>query len=231
MARWRWIGLAGGLVALAVLLAWIDSTALRSFFPHPLPVRRVPFRPEPRPMLPFGPGLRGLLFPRLGPVGGLYTFWWFLSVGAGAVLLALAVLVAVPARARRAVERMARAGLPSVVVAGVAALLLALAATVLMWTSFVLAWGVAFVWGLTALGMLFGLSCLALAFGRWLCVRLGPAPPLATATVALLAFFDLGLVPVLGWALLGLLLVGALGLAVLTRLGSATGWSLEELDG
>ncbi len=221
----------GGLLAMAALLAWIDSTVLRSLFPHPLPVRRVPFRPEPRPVLPFEPGFRGLVFARFGPVGGLYTFWWFLSVGAGAILLALAVLIAAPARARRATERMARAGLSSIVVAGVAALLLALAATVLMWTSFVLAWGVAFVWGLTALGTLFGLSCLALAFGRWLRVRLGPAPPLAAAAVALLAFFDVGLVPVLGWIILGLLSVGALGLAVLTRLGSAAGWSLEELDG
>jgi hypothetical protein len=219
-----------GLLAAAVVLAWVDSTVLRPLFPHPLPVRRVPFRPEARPIFPFDPGVRKLVFARFGAVGGLYTFWWFLSVGAGAILLALAVLLAVPARARRATERMVRAGLSLILVAGVAALLLALAATVLMWTSFVLAWGVAFVWGLAALGTLFGLSCMALALGRWLCIRLGPIPSLPAAAVALLVFFDIGLVPVVGWVILGLLLASALGLAVLTRLGSATGWSLEELD-
>jgi len=41
---------------------------------------------------------------------------------------------------------------------------------------------------------------------------------------------DLALVPVAGWIVLAAVAIVALGVAVVTRLGSPGGWSLEELE-
>jgi hypothetical protein len=86
------------------------------------------------------------------------------------------------------------------------------------------------VWALLAVGTLFGIAALALALGRWLRLSLGPALPLVTALAALLVFLDVGLIPIAGWVLSALVAVTGLGLAVLTRIGSPAGWSLEELN-
>jgi hypothetical protein len=225
------VALLAALVGVALLLAWMDSTVLRPLFPEPFePPRRAAFRPSPPPV-PLPLGQREIIaFRGFGPVGGLYTFWWFLSVVIGLVLVILALLVAMPARARRAAERVGSATLPLMLAAGVATVLLGVALTVLLRVGFVLLSIVPFLWGLAALGVVFGLAVLALASGRWLRTLLGPAPPLLAALAALLALADAALVPVAGWVVLAFVAVTALGLSVLTRVGSPTGWSLDELN-
>jgi hypothetical protein len=52
---------------------------------------------------------------------------------------------------------------------------------------------------------------------------------LIPALAGLLIFFDLALVPVLGWLALLVVAISGLGVAVLTRLGSAVGWGLHDL--
>jgi len=230
MLRWGWLVLLTGLVALALLLAWADSTLFRPAFPQPFePPRRTGFRPPAPPDLPLVPFGR-LEFRGLGRVGGLYTFWWFLSMGAGLILVTLGVLVAMPLRIRRAAERVRPATLSLVLAAGVATVLLGLAATVLLRVTFVLLSFVPVVWAITAFGIVFGMAALVLAFGRWLRSLLGPAPPLVGALAGLLVLVDLGLVPVAGPVILVVVAVTSLGLAVLTRVGSPAGWSLEELN-
>jgi hypothetical protein len=235
MRAWRWTALLGGLLLVAILLSWADSTLFRSLFPqNVLPARSqirggvLPRIPGP---LPSGDERRDVLvFAGLGPVGGVFAFWWFLSTGAGVILLALAVLAVVPARARRAAERVSLRGMSLMFAAGVAATLLAAAVTVLMRVTFVLLSLAPVVWAVVAAGALFGIAVMALAIGRWFRARLGSAPVLLPALAGLLLFFDLALVPVAGWLALALLAIAGLGVAVLTRLGSASGWGLEELN-
>ncbi|HEY4025241.1 MAG TPA: hypothetical protein VGO86_02330 [Candidatus Dormibacteraeota bacterium] len=229
MVRWGWLVLLAGLVGVAVLLAWADSTVFRPLFPQPFePPRRSGFRPPPPSLVltPFG----RQPFYGFGRVGGLYTFWWFLSVEAGVILVSLAALLAVPGRVRRAAERVRPLRLSAMLAAGVATALLGLAATVLLRVTFVLLELVPFLWAAAVLGVVFGEAALALAFGRWLRGRLGPAPTLLAAVAALLILLDAGLVPVAGWLFLAVTAVTSLGLAVLTRVGSPAGWSLDELN-
>ena len=230
MLRWGWVALLAGLVTLAVLLAWADSTLFRPAFPQPFDApRRTGVRPPAPPDLPLAPFGR-LEFRGLGRVGGLYTFWWFLSMGAGLILVALAALLALPGRIRRAARRVRPAALTVMLAAGVAAALLGLAATLLLRVTFVLLSFVPLLWAIVAFGVVFGEAALVLAFGQWLRSRLGPAPPLVAALAGLLVLVDVGLVPVAGWLFLVVVAVTSLGLAVLTRVGSATGWSLDELN-
>jgi hypothetical protein len=235
MGPWRWIALLAGLLLAAVLLAWADSTLFRSLFPQPFPApRRGGIRGG---VMPAFPGALGqaeegrpaFVFAGLGSVGGFFTFWWFLATGAGGILLALSVLALVPARARRAAQRLSPAELPVMMAAGIAVILLAVAVTVLMRVTFVLLPLAPVVLAGVATGVLFGVAVLALAVGRGLGARLGPAPVLIPALAALLLFFDLALVPFLGWLALLVLAVTGLGVAALTRLGSAVGWGLEDL--
>jgi hypothetical protein len=227
--RWGWIALLAALVTVAVLLAWADSTVFRPAFPQPFePPRRTGFRPPAAPDLPFAPFR--LEFRGLGRVGGLFTFWWFLSVGAGLIVVTLGLLVALPLRIRRAAERVRPATLPVVLAAGVATALLGLAVTVLLQTTFVLLSLVPLVWAVVALSVLLGEAALVLAFGRWLRMLIGPAPPLLGALAGLLVLVDVGLVPVVGWLFLVVVAVMSLGLTVLTRMGSPAGWSFEELN-
>jgi hypothetical protein len=113
--------------------------------------------------------------------------------------------------------------------AGIAAILLAVAVTVLMRMTFVLLTLAPVVLAGVATGVLFGVAVLALAVGRGLGARLGQAPVLIPALAGLLIFFDLALVPVLGWLALLVVAISGLGVAVLTRLGSAVGWGLHDL--
>jgi hypothetical protein len=226
--RWGWIGVLAGLVVLAVLLAWADSTVLRPAFPQPFePPRRTGFRPPAATDLPFAPFR--LEFRGLGRIE-LFTFWWFLSVGAGLIVVTMGVLATVPLRVRRAAERVRPASLPVILAAGVATALLGLALTVLLQSTFVLLSLAPLVWAVLALSIVFGETALVLAFGRWLRTLIGPAPPLLGALAGLLALVDVGLVPVLGLAFLVVVAVMSLGLAVLTRMGSPSGWSFEELN-
>lgn len=232
MLRWSWLLLLSGLVAAALLLAWADSTLFRPAFPQPFePPRRTGLRPPGPPDLPLGPfGFGRLEFRGLGRVGGLYTFWWFLSMGAGLILVTLGALVALPVRIRRAAERVRPAALSLMLAAGVAAALLGLAASVLLRFTFVLLSFVPLLWAVAAFGIVFGEAALVLAFGRWLRSRLGPAPPPVAAVAGLLVLVDVGLVPVAGPLILVVIAVTSLGLAVLTRVGSPAGWSLDELN-
>jgi hypothetical protein len=219
-----------GLVALAVVLAWADSTIFRPAFPQPFepPRRGTGFRP-PQPSVVLPPFGREA-FGGFGRIGGLYTFWWFLSLQAGVILVTLATLLTVPVRVRRAAERLRPASLSVMLAAGVAAALLGLAMTVLLRVTFVLLSLVPLLWGAGALGVLFGESAIVLALGRWLTSRLGPAPLPLAAAAGLLLVLDIGLVPIAGWLFLAAVSVTSLGLAVLTRMGSPIGWSLEELN-
>jgi hypothetical protein len=58
----------------------------------------------------------------------------------------------------------------------------------------------------------------------------GEVHPLLAALAGALVLVDVALVPVAGWIALAAIAVIALGVAVVTRLGSPGGWSLEELD-
>ena len=230
MLRWSWIAVLAGLVVLAVLLAWADATLFRPVFPQPFePPRRAGFRPPTAPDLPLSPFGR-LDFRGFGRVGGLYTFWWFLSLGAGLIVVTLGVLAVLPLRVRRAAERVRPATLPVMLAAGVAAGLLGLAVTLLLQVTFVLLSFVPLVWAVVALSVVFGEAALALACGRWLRGPLGPAPPLVGAVAGMLVLVDIGLIPVVGWLFLVVVAVMSLGLAVLTRMGSPAGWSFEELN-
>lgn len=225
--RWGWIAVLAGLVALAVLLAWADSTLFRPAFPQPFePPRRTGIRPPPD--LPFAP--YRLEFRGLGRVGGLFTFWWFLSVAAGLIMVTMGVLAALPLRVRRVAERVRPANLPVMLAAGVATALLVVAVTVLLQVSFVLLSALPLLLALVAIGVVLGVAALALALGRSLRTLLGPAPPLLGALVGLLVLIDVGLVPYAGWLFLVVVAVLSLGLAVLTRMGSPSGWSFDELN-
>jgi hypothetical protein len=178
-----------------------------------------------------GPGPFGRRdFTGLGRVGGLFTFWWFISLAAGAVLVSLGAVLALPERTRRAAQRVRPATLSLMLAAGVAAALLGVAATVLSQVTFVLLSFVPLLLAVLAFGVVFGEAAIALALGRWLRTRLGAAPPLVGVVAALLVLVDVGLVPFVGWVLLVVVALASLGLAVLTRVGSPVGWSLDELN-
>jgi len=230
--RWGWVGLLIGLILVALLLAWLDSTLLRPLFPAPMMgAKRLELVRSEGSGIRLPPvGRRELVFYGFGPAGGLFSFWWFVTAGVGVALVALAALLALPGRARRAADRVTVAALPLMFAAGIATLFLGLALTVLLRVGFVLVSIVPFLYGLALLGAVFGVAALALAAGRWLQARLGPAPPLLAALAALLVLIDVSLVPVAGWVLLAVAAVTSLGLSVLTRVGSATGWSLDELN-
>lgn len=232
--RWPWVAALAVLVAIGLLLSLADSTLFRPLFPVPIePPRRAEFRPSPviPEVLPeLVPGRRGFTFTGLGPAGGLFTFWWFLSTAAAMILLALAAMVALPARVRRAAERVTPASLSFMFAGGIATALLGLAASALLRLSFVLLSFVVLIAGLALFGAIFGLAALTLALGRWLRSRLGPVPPLLAGLAGLLVVVDVALVPWVGWLVLAVAAVTSLGLAVLTRLGSSTGWSLEDLN-
>lgn len=229
MLRWGWVALLAGLVVLAVLLAWADSTVFRPAFPPPFePPRRTALRPPAATDLPFAPFR--LDFRGLGRVGGLFTFWWFLSVGIGLMVVTLGLLAVLPDRIRRAAQRVRPAALPVMLAAGFATALLGVAVTLLLQVTFVLLSFVPLVWAVAAISVVFGEASLVLAFGRWLRDVIGPAPPLLGALAGLLVLVDVGLVPVVGWLSLVVVAVMSLGLAVLTRMGSPAGWSFDELN-
>lgn len=230
--RWGWVGLLTGLIVVALLLAWLDSTLLRPLFPESVAgARRLEVVRSGGSGIPLpAVGRRGLIFYGFGPAGGLFSFWWYVTASVGVTLVALAALLALPGRARRAADRVSLAALPLMFAAGIATLLLGLALTVLLRVGFLLVSIVPFLYGLALLGAVFGVAALALAAGRWLRARLGPAPPLLAALAALLVLMDVSLVPVAGWLVLAVTAVTSLGLSVLTRVGSATGWSLDELN-
>lgn len=233
LERLAWPALIAGLVVAGLLLAWADSSIFHAAFPtfpEP-PVRggrglgQVAPNVDQIPRVRVGPKIAFVLGTR-----GLFQFGWFVSVALALILLTGLALALFPNRVRVAVERMeVPSALATALTAGVASGLLLAAATFLLRNSFVFLAMVPVVWGLTALCFVFGLSALALALGRRLSRRLGAVHPLVTALAGILIICDAALVPYAGWVLLACVALAGLGLAVVTRFGSDSGWSLEEL--
>lgn len=225
-----------GLIVLAVLLALLDTTVLRDAFPRGM---FGPPRPRPEGFRP--PNLPGAIFvrrggaaarfPDFGPVGGLFTFWWFVASVTGLLLLSLAWLAFFPARARLAVERLeAPGGIGLALGAGAVSLLLLAAASVLLRITFLLLFLVPLAWAVVLVAGALGIAWIGLGIGRRLRGRLGPTHPLLAGLAGALVVYDIALVPIAGWIVFLALAVTGLGLVVITRFGSSWGWSLEELN-
>lgn len=244
--RWGWAVLITGLAVAGVLLALADialGNALSDplarlivgpgavtmgpspgFGPSPVRFDRVRLGDRYFVSSPFGRGAR------FSPFDALRAF---LSNGAGLVLLALAALILFPLRARTAVERLE--GLYGVAIslaAGVAGLLLTLAAIgVLRFTLIFLAI-IPVVLVVLLATALFGVACFSLAIGRLLQrrLRLSPVHALLAALAGALVIFDLAVIPYVGTYALALVAIAGLGLSVVTRFGSASGWSFGDLN-
>jgi len=244
LRRWGWPLLVGALALLGVLLAIADtalygptlgpyatfligpSQAVLVQRPSPDPERFIRTRfPE---RISFGSP-----FGRLGTMSPVQALRAFLSNGAGLVLLALAVLLLFPNRARVAVQRLESLHGPEIALAaGVAAFLLALGAVALLRFTLIFLAVIPAVIVVAVAVALFGIACIALALGRLLQRRLHlePVHPLVPAVAGALIVFDLALIPYLGAVALAAVAIAGLGLAVVTRFGSETGWSFRDLD-
>jgi len=245
LRRWGWPILVAALAALGVLLA-IADTALYGPTLGPYatfligPSQGVNFVPRQSP--DSGRFIKtrfpekvsfGSPFGRLGTVSPLQALRAFLSNGAGLVLLALAVLLLFPNRARVAVQRLeGRHGIEIALAAGVAAFLLAIGAVALLRFTLIFLAVIPFVILIAVAVALFGIAAIALALGRLLQRRLhlGPAHPLVAAVAGALVVFDLAVIPYLGAVALAAVAIAGLGLAAVTRFGSETGWSFGDLD-
>jgi len=245
LARWGWPILVAALALLGVLLAVADTALYgptlgpyATFLIGPSQgVHSVPRQsPDPDRFIKTRFPERvtfGSPFGRLGTVSPLQALRAFLSNGAGLVLLALAVLLLFPNRARVAVERLeGRHGIEIALAAGVAAFLLSIGAVALLRFTLIFLAVIPFVIVIAIAVALFGIACIALALGRLLQRRLhlGPAHPLVAAVAGALVVFDLAVIPYLGAVALAALAIAGLGLAAVTRFGSETGWSFRDLD-
>ncbi len=238
--RWGWAFLVVGLAILGVLLALADTALYgpyATFLIGPSQVISIP--PQSGPPERF---IRTRLpehVPFAAPFGRHVTFspWQalraFLSNGAGLVLLALGVLLLFPNRARIAVERLeSRHGPEVALAAGIATFLLALGAIALLRFTLIFLAVIPAVFIVVLAAALFGIACIGLAFGRLMQRRLGlgPAHPLLAALAGALVVFDLAVIPYIGAVALAAVAIGGLGLTVVTRFGSETGWSFRDLD-
>jgi hypothetical protein len=79
---------------------------------------------------------------------------------------------------------------------------------------------------------LFGIACISLATGRLLNrkLKLNAVHPLIAALAGTLVVFDLAVIPYAGVFVLGALAIAGLGLAVVTRFGSPSGWTFRDLN-
>ncbi len=169
----------------------------------------------------------------LGPLSPYQALRAFLSNGAGLVLLALAALVLFPSRARAAVERLeARHGAEIALGAGLVMVLLTLAAITLLRFTLLFLAVVPLVLLIALVAALFGIACISLAIGRLLHqrLRLPNVHPLVAALAGALVVFDLAVIPYAGVFALAAVAMAGLGLAVVTRFGSSSGWSFGDLN-
>ena len=169
----------------------------------------------------------------LGPLSPYQALRAFLTNGAGLVLLALAALVIFPSRARNAVERLeARRGAEIALGAGIVMVLLTLAAVTLLRFTLLFLAVVPLVLLVALVAGLFGVACISLAIGRLLHhrLRLPNVHPLIAALAGALVVFDLAVIPYAGVFALAAVAMAGIGLAVVTRFGSASGWSFVDLD-
>ena len=244
--RWAWALLIGGL-ALAGLLLSIADIAVGPRWPQPLAGSIAPAQgrfDHPRP-----PGMPQTVrfeqrnpsqFSMAGPpiflgvpLNPLQALRAFLSNGAGLVLLALAALLMFPTRARKSVERLeSRHGIEIALVTGVAMFLLTLAAATLLRYTLVFLAVIPVLLVVVVAAALFGIACVSLATGRLLHRKLNLAEvhPLVAALAGALVVFDLAVIPYAGVFVLGAFAIAGLGLAVVTRFGSSTGWSFRDLN-
>ncbi len=244
MARWAWPIVIGALAALGVLLAVADIS-IGDRWPSPFATvivgKSVLASPGPRTQtanLRFDRsnfGNRLLLSSPIGGFGPLDPYQAlraFLSNGAGLVLLALAALVLFPSRARNAVERLESArGTEIAIAAGLVMVLLTLAAITLLRFTLLFLAVVPLVLLLALIAALFGIACISLAIGRLLShgLRLPRVHPLFAALAGALVVFDVSVIPYAGVFALAAVAMAGLGLAVVTRFGSASGWSFNDL--
>ena len=168
-----------------------------------------------------------------GPLNPYQALRAFLSNGAGLVLLALGALVVFPSRARSAVERLeARHGAEIALGAGLVMVLLTLAVITLLRFTLLFLAVVPLVLLVSLVAALFGIACISLAIGRLLHrrLRLPTVHPLIAALAGALVVFDLAVIPYAGVFALAAVAMAGLGLAVVTRFGSTSGWSFVDLD-
>jgi hypothetical protein len=84
----------------------------------------------------------------------------------------------------------------------------------------------------TLIAALFGIACISLALGRLLHRRLHlpDVHPLIAAVAGALVVFDLAVIPYAGVFALAAVALAGLGLAIVTRFGSPSGWSFVDLN-
>jgi hypothetical protein len=242
LRRWAWAILIGGLAIAGILLALADTS---NRLPSPMAGAIVG---QPRFATQQPPGQpQAYRFDRsraeyrfvfepivgLGPLSPYQALRAFLSNGAGLVLLALAALVLFPSRARAAVERLeARHGAEIALGAGLVMVLLTLAAITLLRFTLLFLAVVPLVLLIALVAALFGIACISLAIGRLLHkrLRLPNVHPLVAALAGALVVFDLAVIPYAGVFALAAVAMAGLGLAVVTRFGSSSGWSFGDLN-
>ncbi len=243
LRRWAWPILIGGLVVVGVLLAVADIS-IGSRWPTPFAAVLVGpsiHQTHGARTQTFGfdrthVGQRLLIdapFGGFGPLNPYQALRAFLSSGAGLVLLALAALVLFPSRARNAVERLeARHGAEIALGAGLVMVLLTLAAITLLRFTLLFLAVVPLVLLIALVAALFGIACISLAIGRLMTrgLRLPMVHPLIAALAGALVVFDVAVIPYAGLFALAAVAMAGLGLAVVTRFGSAGGWSFGDLS-
>ncbi len=242
--RWAWLAVIGVLLLAGVLLALADI-ALYSPWLGPFSaamVGPVLSTPSPGHILNYQrfDRSRGDLwltfrspFGELRPVSPLQALRALLSNGAGLVFLALIVLLVLPGRARSAVERLEdQHGMEIALAGGVATLLLLLAAVLLLRFTLIFLALVPILLVVALATTLFGVACVSLALGRILMrrLRLAAVHPMVVALAGALIVFDLAVIPYVGILVLAAIAVAGLGLAVVTRFGSDSGWSFTDLN-
>lgn len=242
---WGWAIVVGGLAILGLLLAIADialngpmlgpfadaligrsvvTTTVPLRTPDPQRFNRARFPERITFVAPFG---------RLGPISAVQALRDVLSNGAGLIFLALGALLLFPNRARIAVKHLERRHGPEIALAaGVAAFLLALAAITLLRFTLLFIAVIPVVLVVALAAVLFGVACIALTIGRLMqrVLNLGPAHPLVAALAGALVVFDLAVIPYVGIVAMALVAIGALGLAIVTRFGSETGWLFADLN-
>jgi len=242
--RWVWPFIIAALAVIGVLLA-LANLALNSPWLGPLSEAVVGPAVISNPISQRIPGsdrferTRGIQaftfrspFRPLGPVSPLQGLRALLTNGAALIFVALAILMVFPDRARGAVQRLEdRHGPEIALVAGVATLLLTLAALLLLRFTLIFLVLIPVLIAAAVAVAIFGIACIALAFGRLMQHRLGlgATHPLVASLAGALVVFDLAVIPYAGLFALAALTIGGLGIAVVTRFGSETGWSFAGL--
>jgi hypothetical protein len=241
---WRWPLLVGGLAVIGVLLAVVDTAIYgpslnpyATFVLGPSEIKTVA-HPTSQPQRIVRRGVPDRVvfagpFGAVGPISPLQALRAFLSNGAGLVLLALGVLLLFPNRARVAVELLERSrGLEIALVAGVATFLLVLGTVALLRFALIFLAVIPAVLIIAVGSALFGIACIGLYIGRFLQhrMRMGHTHPLLAALAGALVVFDLAVIPYAGAVALAAVAIAGLGIAVVTRFGSAAGWSFSDLD-